>query len=505
MVRSPLACLAMPLLLAACGSSPGGGGDPSEVADAVVADVAGGIDTPAADATPDASPAGVAPPVPPKVERRGDVTVVWLSGTPKEMGIQHGRLLHAEIADAMQFVLADPLLSAMPQVVQDTGILDILQAAALPGILEECAGLVEAAGDTGLDFKMCLTLNMGDVALAFVQKGIPPEAPVARMTWSAFTAAAAIAAARRESPAFGPGCTGVVATGAATPDGRVYHSRNLDWGGMDFSITQKYPVVFVRQPAGGIPHVYVGFPLNLSPYTGMNEAGISIGTHQAHPASMAELSRTGASNVQTTAVILRDARTLEEAEALVRRDRHMMTGILVLADGASNTGAVFEYALDQVEKRRPDENGVVYAVNHFISPAMTPKGAKPSSGSILRWMRLKGLADPGGEESIHGRLDPAGLADVMQDVTDPATGEVPTLDDLAAVAWDNGKGIGCNGAMHLALFDPGRRLFWVAAGVPPLHVKPYACFSLDELLGRPGAPACPAPEIPGVAAPSSAR
>jgi hypothetical protein len=227
----------------------------------------------------------------------------------------------------------------------------------------------------------------------------------------------------------------------------------------------------------------------------MNAAGISIGTHQSHPASVADLSRTGRSNVQTTALILRDARSLAEAEAIVRADTHMMTGVLVVADGGRDTGAIFEFAVDDVAVRPVDGNGIAYATNHFVSEAIKPHGAKPSSGSTSRWLRLTQLVEPSGKDTVHGKLDPARLAGVMQDVEDPVTGIVPTLDELAAVEWDNGLGIGCNGAMHLALFDPGRRLFWVVAGMPPLHVKPYECFSLDELLGVPGAPPCPAPTL----------
>jgi len=37
-------------------------------------------------------------PIPARREDRGRVKVVWLQGTPYEMGYQHGMLLHDEIA-----------------------------------------------------------------------------------------------------------------------------------------------------------------------------------------------------------------------------------------------------------------------------------------------------------------------------------------------------------------------------------------------------------------------
>ena len=171
------------------------------------------------DAVADATSAEDVPdpdgPIPPQLERRGAYTLVWLSGTPYEMGYQHGELLHDIIAEAMDFVRADALLSMLPAIARGMGILDVAEANSYPDLLEECQGLIDATADTGFDMDLCLALNFGDVMLEFVTSGGVPEATAKAMA--------------------GPGCSGVIARGPATPDGELRHTRNLDWGSMDVS------------------------------------------------------------------------------------------------------------------------------------------------------------------------------------------------------------------------------------------------------------------------------
>ena len=420
------------------------------------------------DAVPDAADDAdqAALPVEPHVEQRGAYTIVWLAGSPYEMGRQHGELLHDVIAEAMDFVRNDAVMSLLPAIARGMGILDVAEASSYPDLLEECEGLIDATADTGFTMDYCLTLNFGDVMLEFVEQGGVPAA------------------------AGGPGCSGVIATGAATPDGELRHTRNLDWGSMDISIIHQHPVLFVRQPTGAIPHVFVGFPMNLSPYTGMNLAGISIGSHEAEPASSAEQSPTGRSHVQMVGQLLKTARSLDDVRGFLAGEQHMSVEMLVVADGDGGTGAVFEMTAAAMGVREMSADGIVYATNHFVLPEMLAHHAPPFWGSTSRFQRFQQLVEPAGAESLWGRLDEAGLATVMRDTVDPVTGLAPTLEELEAADWDSDGTIGANGPMHLVVFAPVRRLFWVAAGQPPIHRQPYTCFSLEELLELPDARPC---------------
>ena len=406
--------------------------------------------------------------VAPHKESRGPYTVVWLSGTPYEMGKQQGEMLEDTIKEAMEFVMADPLLSSIPELAVQLGIYDILAAVSFTDILDECQGIVDGAPDSGLTLELCVILNCGDVLLHLLYVGIPEDAPE------------------------GPGCSGVVATGPATKDGRMLHSRNLDWGGMNIDIIYHNPVVFVRQPADGIPHVIVGFPMDLTAYTGMNTEGIAFGTHAADPAGLEEMSGMGRSHVQSTSQMLKSARSLDDVEAFLKDQGHMTAGILVASDGSSGTGAVFDMTATGIGIRRTDDAGMVYGTNHFESEAMKDKDDEGGPGSQKRWDRFKQLLDPEGAETVYGDIDHQALAKVMRDVTDPWTGKEYTLAEIEATGYDTDGTLGANAPMHLALFEPERLLFWVAAGEPPVHTRPSMCFSLEELLGYED----PAPCVP---------
>ncbi len=409
-------------------------------------------------------------PVEPHVEHRGQFTVVWLAGTPYEMGYQQGELLHETVGEAIAFVESDLLLASLPLLAKDMGILDIAAANSYPDILEECQGLVDAAADVGMTMDYCLTLNFGDVMLEMMTSGIPGEG-------------------------LGPGCSSLIARGAATPDGRLHHARNLDWGSMNIAIIHQHPVLFVRQPVDGIPHIYVGFPMNLSPYTGMNLAGIAIGSHEASPAGLAEQAASGRSHVQMLGQLLKHARTLDEVRAFLEGEPHMSAELFSVSDGDGGTGAIFEMTATAVRERTFAEE-VLFATNHFLHPEMVEKHAKPGSGSVNRIKRFQQLVEPDGEESAWGDLDEQHIADVMRDPIDPAVGEAEPDEELEAKGWDNDGSLGANGPMHFVIFDPARRLFYVNAGVLPLHKQPYTCFSLEELLGVDGAETCPLSDLP---------
>lgn len=465
--RPLLLVLSISLLLAgvaSCENDNGGdsGGDSDE-----------DVTTDASEAIPSDAAADATPwtPVPPQVEKRGVFSLVWLSGTPYEMGHQHGELLHDVIAEAMSFVSSDPVLSAMPIAAKTLGILDMAREQSYPSLLEECQGLVDATADTGFTMELCLILNFGDILVEFLASGLPPL------------------------EVEGPGCSGAILSGAATADGRLLHTRNLDWGSFNIDLLYHNPVIFLRQPKDAIPHVVIGFPLNLAPYSGMNLAGISIGSHEADPASANSQSRVGRSHVQMVGELLRQAQSLTEVEAFLSTELGMTTEMLVVGDGVAREGAVFELTARAIGVRSQQDD-VVYATNHFEHPDMVALHESPSEGSLERWKRLGQLLDPSGAETFYGDVDLASLAGIMRDTVDPRRGVAFSEEEMAAADWDTDVALGVNAGMHFAMFAPEQGLFYVVAGEPPLYNKTYQCFSLQELLGIEGAERCVASEVP---------
>lgn len=70
-------------------------------------------------------------------------------------------------------------------------------------------------------------------------------------------------------------CSGVAVRGNASADGRVIHARVLDYM-RDINL-QKYAVLQVFIPEGGIPWVSVGYAGMVGTVTAMNEKGLAIG------------------------------------------------------------------------------------------------------------------------------------------------------------------------------------------------------------------------------------
>src|SRR5262249_42990396 len=68
------------------------------------------------------------------------------------------------------------------------------------------------------------------------------------------------------------GCASFAAFGRATPDGHLYHLRNLDW--IFAAGVQQHPLLLMYPETGVVNIGYAGF---LGVVSGMNQAGISLG------------------------------------------------------------------------------------------------------------------------------------------------------------------------------------------------------------------------------------
>ncbi|HNZ22707.1 MAG TPA: C45 family autoproteolytic acyltransferase/hydrolase [Polyangiaceae bacterium] len=396
-------------------------------------------------------------PVIPKgaIEQRDGFTIVWLHGTPYEMGYQHGTLLREQLREAAQVVLNEGLFKILKNAAKIAKLDEVALANSYPWLLEECKGMVKAVDDPDFQMFECVLINFGDVAVEFLNYGMPQFEDIA------------------------PGCSQVVATGSATSDGSLYHARVLDWYAVDFVVNN--PVIFVRQPKDGIPHLFVGFPGNLSSYQGMNAEGIVVASNEVNPRDTTVNDLTGRSHVQMVVEILTHASSLDEARTIVKTSNHMSLETLVVSDGKQKTAEVFELAPAQVGVR-PLKDDVVYATNHFVESNTADLDAeKPNKSTYLRWDRLTQLVTKDGAESKWGKLNPETLIAVMRDRVNPETGQ-PVPDDIV----DNGESLATNGALYQVVFAPETLSLWVAAGKIPVPSQPFVGFNLGELLHREG-------------------
>ena len=395
----------------------------------------------------------------PSREQYGKFIILKVTGTAYEMGFQQGVLMRNELIEMMEWIEKDPDFSLMFPIAKLLGLIPIAEANSYQDIKDECRGLADGMNSSLMTYEKCLILNFGDVVSGFIDNGVPDKLS----------------------------CSQAAATGKATKDGKLYHARVLDWD--EVKPLLDYPTIIVRNPVDGIPHAYIGFPGNISPYMGINTEGLVIASNAAVPRDITQYSRTGRSNVQMLGQILKLSHNIDEARELIKNSIHMVTCIFEISDGKTGTASVFEMSAKCLGERKTGDAGVVYTTNMFVSPEAAGCDMLPwDPDDPLRYDRYTQLLAPGGVDclgspsSYYGEITPEIMISAMRDRQDPYDCSASPPD-----IFRNYKSIATNGCLFAVLFRPEDRMFWVAAGKIPVPRQEFVGFSLDKLLGIPGA------------------
>ena len=170
--------------------------------------------------------------------RYGNQRVLVVRGTPREMGVAHGRLLADEVKQDVQAFLYDWAMGDRGRTREELkAIWDRLSPFIPARYHEEIAGLAEGSG-----------VPLEDLRLIHA---IPSRYH----------------------------CTGAAALPAVTADGKVYHTRSLDYS-LDIGNgvrPQANAILYVCVPSEGVPHAIVTWAGFVGCVTGMNLEGVSVG------------------------------------------------------------------------------------------------------------------------------------------------------------------------------------------------------------------------------------
>ncbi len=384
----------------------------------------------------------------PHRETRGNVTVLWLKGTPYEMGVQHGELMATELAQGVAF-LESSELGLLQTLFEYYGFDEDARKQSYDMIREECEGMADGADVEGWTADVCMGLAYGEVVLDHFTLGI--------LQCSQFVAA-------------GPA--------VAAADGELIHGRNLDWDAIDYLLD--YPVVIVRHPDGKIPYVSIGFPGNVGTYNGINAAGISVASNENE--SNGDIDRTGRPSIQTQNVILAEYDNLDDIMAMMEGLDRMSAENIVVADGNAGRAAFYQLTASHFGKDELGEDGVAWITNHYTHPDMVKWGIEykeADASTLVREMRLRQLLDPAETETtLHGTIDVPTAVSILRDRYNPLT-----MVESPKDTFDDNGSIATNGAIYSIVFMPKRGHFWLAAGNPPVPRNAYVGFSLAELFG----------------------
>jgi hypothetical protein len=259
------------------------------------------------------------------------------------------------------------------------------------------------------------------------------------------------------------------ATGSATADGRALIGRNVDWG--DAGGLRRPLLVHHHPTNGDLAHISVAWPLNALPTVGLNEAGfaISMNYFDTEPMFGTPLPKWPHRRA------LQTARTVEQGMRVFETSTPIgFAGFFVMADA--------EGAIGMLECRpsgcaRFAVPGDWFAqANHARTPEMIPHDFYRSPDSFAR---LAGMEAAVSRQL--GALTPEGASRILRDRT--------------GHAYPNSNSVGNLYVLNAAVVEPARGVLWHSTTMQP-HAPfgAYRAFSpSSDVSGLPELPAAPVP------------
>jgi hypothetical protein len=229
-----------------------------------------------------------------RLELHDGTRVLFLKGTPEEMGAQHGTLLRREVRDLVN------------RVVYGVGVGSSFEKGRwFFGEIEECQARIGKFVDPRY------TREMDSLALA---AGVDQEEMrLANFFPELFH------------------CSGFCVLGSAAKGGHMYHGRILDY--MRGVGLENNAAVIVFQPDVGHAWVDISYAGFVGSVTAMNEKHISIG----EMGGRGEGSWDGKPMAQLIREVMEKASTLDEAVAIMRRAPRTCEYYYVISDGNAHT------------------------------------------------------------------------------------------------------------------------------------------------------------------------
>jgi predicted choloylglycine hydrolase len=341
---------------------------------------------------------------------REGVTVVILRGSPYELGYARGVLLREEIQAWARESLSEIEQQRSERNLDQESLKENITRleAAIP--TEFKAELEGMAASSGVDYSTLLQLNV----------------------WSNVDA----------------GCTSVAVIGH---DGKLLRSRNYDWLPIRLLLP---PVLSIYQPDNGYGFMSVHAPGIIGVATGMNEKGITFGSHTL-PGGKHD--GKGLPSGTLNRLILQYSGSIEDAEKMLNGTPRGIPRLWLLT--SAENAFIYEFDSRSVH-REGMMGGTLVLTNHGRN--LNLRESSPSSIDRFNYVR-KYLADNA------GKIDVMKLVDLNRDELLSSYGQGSAIVNL-----------------HSVIFAPATLEFWVAIGPVPATKGRWVGFSLSKELYRVG-------------------
>ncbi|MBW1686631.1 MAG: hypothetical protein JRS35_16390 [Deltaproteobacteria bacterium] len=372
-----------------------------------------------------------------RLQRFDRLTLLRLSGSGYQMGLQHGSLLrepirqgvvprfgrYTEFAHLLRVLAPEQRRAIQEQL--DRQIFDRLERFVPEAYRDELRGIADGSGlDYGLVYRGNFLSELGQITAG---RGGP---------------------ATLEATG---GCTGFVVGGPATADGRLLHGKNTDYLGV--GVWDRHPTLVFCRPDDGYAYVKVSSAGLIKCNSCMNEHGITLGGHILFSS---DTSQEGVAFTVFENEVMRRARSLAEAIAIIEEQPRAGAFAFLVSDHKAGEAVALECSRSEVGKR-PLEAGAL-VMSNMCSASASQVGndlllrGGVARNPISRFRRMTQMID-----EQHGRIDLAQAAAFLGDHFDPASGrERGVGHTIASIA-----------SVTSVVFVPELRQVWIGLGPAP--------------------------------------
>ena len=379
------------------------------------------------------------------VGQREGLTVVYLKGSPFEIGYADGVLMR----DKMH-TLEDEFVKMIQGYVPQHWVMELLKNYVIYRN-RHLSDFVPA------DYRMeiyATTLGCGDAH--------PEEGPFYNRLLN-YHAAHDVSYMMIDNPLISrAGCTAFGAWGNATTNGDLITGRNFDWEAAE--VFSRDRVVEMCEPDNGIPFISLSWAVMAGVVSGMNRAGISVTVNGA-PSSLPKEAATPVAIVARE--VLQNARNLDEALKILRDAKVFVSTIWLVGSRADGKFVVVEKTPGATNVREPEGDTIV-CPNHFETSGF--KDGKRNldymneATSVSREKRMMELL-----QQNQGKINPALAVDILRDRKLPGgifagDGHRSSLNALIAT--------------HATVMDLSDGIFWAAS--PPNQLGKFVAFDVND-------------------------
>ncbi|MDB5236595.1 MAG: peptidase [Hymenobacter sp.] len=263
------------------------------------------------------------------------------------------------------------------------------------------------------------------------------------------------------------GCSSFATWGGKSADGQLIIGRNFDFYVGDRFADNK--IVAFYKPIQGHEFMMVTWGGMTGVVSGMNMQGLTVTLNAAKSA----LPGGSATPISLLArEILQYAGTIDEAVVIAKKRHTFVSESLLIGSAQDNKAVIIEKTPEDVQVYDPNLNSIV-CTNHYQSEKLGKtelnEHQMEESASVYREQRIEQLMDRA------GKLTPQNIACILRDQRGLKDEEIGN---------GNEKAVNQLIAHHSVIFEPSKRIVWLAAA--PWQLGKYVAYDLNKIFAMHG-------------------